>query len=601
MTAVSRPSLLWPLLAVAAGAGLWFLTPAGPRDAALRDGWSWLRGEQAAEGTYWCPMDPEIVRTGKGTCPICSMELVPFEGARTDSHALSLSDRQVQQAGVRLGDVGLRRLVRAIDATGRIEVDPTLRRKITMRFPGKSRIVHLYTHSVGDTVQEGGVLLEVSNANLVQSLRALQDALARFPEVRSRGDARATEEGVEHIDRARERLTRYGLSPGFVSILASKPKHLYTEPLFPVVAAESGTVLVDPDLEVDDVLQAGQQLYAVADLSQLWLEVDLFEDDLPFARIGQVVEFTTRAVPDEVFRTTLRAIEPLVRSPSRTVHARARVGSLDGKLLPGMFVRATISCDLGDVLAVPESAVLQSGRRDVVIVSEGEGRFRPRLVHLGRRHLSAAVAAEDRGFAAGQERFHEVLSGLAPGDRVVVAGNFLLNAEAQFQGILQKMASAAEAEERAPALPQATTDRVNLILDQYLALAATLVGDDDAAARTAALGLLSRARSLQQAEGPLSAAGERMAAACEQLAAAIARDEPDWDGARTAFGALSRELVDYLDTWAPGRVSSGELHLFRCPMAGPFGFDLWVQREPEVHNPYMGQRMPACGEPADLP
>ena len=602
MSAASR--ILVPCLLAAAAAGAWFLVPEAPRDEALARAASWIRGESGVDGTFWCPMDPEIVRQGQGMCPICSMELVPFEGAPTNASVLVLSDRQVQQAGVRVEPVAARRLVRTIDATGRLEVDPTQRRTITMKFPGKSRVERLQVHSVGDSVREGAVLFEVTNPTLVQYIRTFQEELARFPVVREEEDDAKTEAALERVNAARSRLTRHGLPAAFVANLASKPKYLYTEPVFPVIAEEPGTVLETPSLEIGATLVAGAPLYVTGDLGTLWLYLDLFEDDLPFVAPGQVVEFTTRAVPDQVFKTKIRLVEPMVRAPAQTIRARARVGSLDGKLMPGMLVRATIASDLGEVLAVGESAVLQSGRRDVVIVAEGDGHFRPRLVKLGRKHLSAAVAAGPtgaEGFAAGQERYHEVLSGLAPGDRVVVAGNFLLNAEAQFQGILKKMYAADEAQQAAPTLQAKTVKGLEQVIDEYTRTSDALVADDLAAVRMGSGMLLQRARGLARSEPDLAPMLERIAAAAEALARATSTEEPDWVVARSRFGDLSRELVEYVGTYAPARVTGGELHLFRCPMADEFGYDLWLQRTPDLQNPYMGQSMPQCGMSAELP
>ncbi len=561
-----------------------------------------LAGESDGAGVkMWCPMDPQIVKQGEGTCPICSMELVPFESGNVGPPGvLVLSDRQIQQTGVRVASVRTRDLVREIDATGKLEVHPASRTTVRLTYPGKSRVVKAHVFGAGSRVNDGAVVLEVANAAMTALLDEYREATRAFGTFKkNRQDAAATEE-LKRINRVRTEIVSYGLPAPNLAVLASSPKHLFDAPEFPVVMTTSGTVLSDPKLYEGAELMQGDALFEVADLSRLWLFIDVFEHEQPLVAVGADVEFRTLAAPDMTFHTRVEFIEPLVDRRSQTVRARARVSNAKERLAPGMFVRAVIDCPVDGVLAVPESAVLQSGRRDVVIVAEGSGRYRPKLVAIGRRHLELAQVddADGDAFDTGEERFHEVLDGLRDGDRVVVAGNFLLNAEAQFQGILKKMLAAEEAQERAPELDAGALATIESVFGAYFALTQRFVEDDASKVEADARALANAASA--SAEGPAAAALGRIAANAQKLAVTARADTLDWDGARTHYGSISRDVVGLLRDFLPLRVADGELFLFECPMADDFGYEFWVQRTDGIENPYMGQMMLECGSPASL-
>jgi Cu(I)/Ag(I) efflux system membrane fusion protein len=562
---------------------------------------AWIRGESGgAAVTMWCPMDPEIVRKGAGACPICSMDLVPFEGgAATESGVLVLTDRQVQQAGVRLGSARVRDLVREIDATGRLEVTPMRRASFVLNFPGKSYVERVHVHAAGTVVNEGKVVAEVENPRMQALLEEYRGLLDDYAGLRRRELTVQAREKLEEVNELRDRFVEFGVPGAYLGRLAVTPKHLYSDALFPVIVPYTGTLLTEPGLYPGLPIDEGRVLFELADLTELWLYIELYDHERPLVGVGQAIEFTTLAVPDKTYQTKIRFIEPIVEERTQTVRARARVWNQDGLLAPGMFVPARIACPIEDALSVPASAVLQSGRRSVVIVSEGEGRFRPRLVELGRRHLGLAQPEDaDSAFGSESKRHHEVLSGVNAGERVVVAGNFLLNAEAQFQGVLEKMIAARDAQDAAGELSPETANVVQAVLTAYFALGDALVQDDPGLVPDIGKSLATSAAAV--APNDELAASLGVVAEAGRAVAAAAREEPDWDVLRTEFGTISREVVHYLRDYAPARISEGELFLFRCPMADGFGYELWVQDESGIANPYMGQWMPECGAPAEL-
>lgn len=556
------------------------------------------------DGTqYWCPMCPQFGKhPSEGMCGICSMALVPFTGnAAAESGVLALTDRQIQQAGVRLGRAEVRDLVREIDTTGRLEVNPANKRTMTMQFPDKSRVERMLVHFAGEQITEGKVLAEFANKTMSGWLKEYRVVMKEMPILHREGKLEEKDELLAQSKVLRKKLDLEGLPNFYIDNVAVNPRYLFTEVMYPIVAPVTGTLLADPVFSEGMTVPQGAVLFHIADLESLWLTVDLYEHERPLAKVGQAVEFTTQAVPDRSFDTVIQVIDPVVQPRTQTVRARCTVLNLDGDLAPGMFVRVRILSQVPKALSVPESAVLHSGRRDVVLVAEGGGRFRPKIVQLGRRHLSTSPAGgEAQPFGAEDERFHEVVSGLNAGDRVVVAGAFLLNAEANFQGILKKMFDAADLAERAPQLPDPLKAELDGILDVYFAVGTALL-EDDADGLPALGGDLHRRATVFQ--GPAAAVDPRygsLAEAALGLASFLQISPVDLHKARVHYGTLSREVVGYLRDFAPDRVAGGELFLFRCPMADDFGFDLWVQNEDGIANPYMGQRMPTCGSSADL-
>ena len=155
----------------------------------------------------------------------------------------------------------------------------------------------------------------------------------------------------------------------------------------------------------------------------VWMYAQVYEYELPLVRSGQALTVGASALPGQVFRGTVRAIDQMVDPMTRTTRIRARLEDPDGLLKPDMYVNAAIAIDLGDVLAVPEDAVFATGERQIVFVDQGQGLFEPRDVTIGAK-------------ADGEL---EITSGVTEGERVVTSGNFLIDSESQLKGALESM------------------------------------------------------------------------------------------------------------------------------------------------------------------
>jgi len=563
-----------------------------------------LSGGAEGDVTYWCPMHPDVKRRVPVTCPICNMALVPLVGGGepSDPNLLTLTDRQVQLAGVRLGEVRSRDLQREIETVATIEPDQERLAYATAYVAG--RIERLHESVRGELVAEGEPLVDLFSPELIRSQR---DYLRALDEAREAGSARAgahgrpAEAARQFVEEARRRLLRLGLSASQVEELERTRR---VPERITLRAPHTGTLLMK-HVEEGDYVKEGSRILSLVDLSRVWLQVAVYEEELPLVRVGDPVEVELRSRPGRAFPGTVAFVEPFVDAKTRTARVRVEVPNASGELRLGQYAKVRLLHRAPGTLSVPDRAVLRTGRRQVVLVAEGNGRFRPIEVQLGAQWLYAEAPAGEETpglFGRTHERYDQVLAGLVEGQRVVTSGAFLVNAEAEFQSVMLKMLPAGETPDRDPGsrpTSRPPVDATDLppgearIRTVYLALAEDLAEDDPAPLPARADALESASQALGSTLPELSAAARESAKTLREAARA-----EDLAAARRAFGSLSAAVV------ARARVSPGwlsGLDAYECPMADPFGFKVWLQPSGDMRNPYMGQAMLRCGGPAPGP
>ena len=183
------------------------------------------------------------------------------------------------------------------------------------------------------------------------------------------------------------------------------------------------SMLVVQDLAVDQGrrVMKGEHLVDVADLSVVWVWAQFYQDELPMLKKDLPVTVSTSSYPGEKFNGKIAVVDPFINDATRTGRARIDVENPDLKLRPDMYVDVELTMDMGEGTAVPFSAVLPTGKHNIVFVDKGEGKLEPRFVELGRKYGD----------------FYEVRSGLKETERVVTSANFLIDAEAKVQGALK--------------------------------------------------------------------------------------------------------------------------------------------------------------------
>lgn len=281
---------------------------------------------------WFCPMDPQVVRDTPGKCPICGMPLsqrVRGDTAPLPSGVLArveLSPRRVQLAGVTTATVVRRPLTFALEAVGTIEVDERRLARIASRVQG--RVDRLFVDFTGTEVEAGQPLVWLYSQDVYTSAREL--LLARG-------------QGGPALESARRRLLLWGLSAAQVEHIleAGEPETHVT-----VLSPRKGTVLAR-NVTAGQYVSEGTELYTVADLDAVWMVARVFEDEVPFVRLGQPVEISAPAWPDRRFEGHVSFIDPRVDEATRTVGVRVDVPNEQRLLRPGSWVRATLRTPLG--------------------------------------------------------------------------------------------------------------------------------------------------------------------------------------------------------------------------------------------------------------
>ena len=319
---------------------------------------------------------------------------------------VALSTEKIQRAGVRTETAERREVVRTIRAAGTIMPDESRLAAATVKFEGF--VEELFVPTTGASVRAGQPLLRV----WIESKEILDRQVDYALALRGTGNLADAERNLRIFDIPEQVMAQIRET--------SRPVRsvILTAPL-------SGTVLEKPAV-VGMRFAAGDVLFKTADLSTVWILADISERDLALLRAGQAANASLAAFPGEQFEGRVDFIYPELDMTTRTARVRVVVSNRDLRLKAGQYADVIIEAPLagGAVLAVPDSAVIDSGSRQVVFVARGGGVFEPRDVTLGYRG----------------EGYVEIREGLSEGERIVVAGNFLIDAESNLRAALMAFA-----------------------------------------------------------------------------------------------------------------------------------------------------------------
>jgi RND family efflux transporter MFP subunit len=276
-------------------------------------------------------------------------------------------------------------------------------------------------------VRKGQPLFEIYSPELVQTQEELVSAIAYARKLEGAPES-ARQRAEALVDAARRRLSFWDISAAQVEKLEASGAPTRT---LTVSAPSSGVVMMRMAGLEGMSVRPGMELFHLADLSTLWLSVEVFEDQLSWLRPGNEAEITLSYLPGETFHGRVRFVEPQVQEKTRTVGLRVEVPNRDGRLRAGMYATVRFAPVVArDVVTVPSLAVLRTGERNVVVVATGGGRFSVREVRLG-------VAGE---------REIEVLSGLEAGEKVVTSAQFLIDSESNLREAVQKLLASRQGE-----------------------------------------------------------------------------------------------------------------------------------------------------------
>ncbi|TWU55983.1 efflux RND transporter periplasmic adaptor subunit [Rubripirellula reticaptiva] len=596
------------------------------------DGFSGSKGEAVAEAgggedkRYICPMMCTPPSTEPGRCPVCAMELVEATGGGGgDGISVTIEASARRLVGIQTAMSTMGEVNRTIRTIGSIDFDESQLSTISAYIDG--RLEKMYANYAGVKVNEGDDLALIYSPQLYTAQTEFIMSMNSDGKI-----GRFQISGGDLNKMARENLAELGMTQGQIDQLGQSGKPMSR---IRIKSPQSGTVIEKSAVE-GDYVKTGHKLYRVADLSSVWLMLDLFPDDASAVRFGQQVEAEIQSMPGEVFTGRVAFIDPTVNATTRTVRVRVEIMNFDGKLRPGDYATARVTvpaipmdqvydpalankfispmhpqvirdqpgkcplCDMDlvptsqlgfaaeplpmqQVVTVPRDAVLLAGENSVIYVETEPGRFEIRRVTVGPMNRKEAVIVE----------------GLSAGETVATGGNFLIDSQMQLAGNPSLM-DPTKAPSYSPGpleLPNSipvmlATDAgkaLDRTYDAYFEIQCAMAADQTpppVALNTLIAGL----RELEMSAGVPDDAQRKFAIARR----AASRMDGSLETAREAYRGVSHAMLKAA-TVARGPKTAVKLTHYYCPMVPGGGGD-WMQPGGDLQNPYWGSEMLTCGE-----
>jgi len=368
---------------------------------------------------YISPMHPWITSEEPGQCPICGMDLVPydqFEGGGSGS-TIEIDPVVVQNMGVRLSSVvrgDLQRNIRTVGIVGYEEAGQT---SVNSKIAGW--VEQLHVNQTGQEVKKGQLLLSIYSPDLVSAQEEYLMALRNVERLQHSSIVGVTDSTERLLAAAQTRLRYWDIAPREIDRLRQTKVVQRALPLY----APFNGVVTDKMVSQGMFINAGMELYRLADLSRIWVYADIYEYELPWIAQGMAAEVEIPQLGKTV-TGKVNLLYPYADGVTRTVKARIELSNRDRQLRPDMFVTVRLQGrSVADSLLVPSEAVLDSGERQRVFVALGDGKFDPRPVTVGLRGSNGLVEVH----------------GLHEGEQVVVSAQFMFDSESRLREAIEKM------------------------------------------------------------------------------------------------------------------------------------------------------------------
>ena len=534
-----------------------------------------LEGQQV----WTCSMHPQIMQPEPGDCPICGMELIP---ANMDEEGLAMNEIKMTKNAMALANISTTVIgdgkddgsMTDISLSGRIKVNEEEQMVQASYFDG--RLERLNVSYEGQDVKRGQLLATIYAPDLVAAQQELISSLS------------LRESQPALYKAVRNKLKLWKLTENQINTIEKTGE---VKEYFPIYATVSGTVSEKMVSEGDYVKQ-GEPLLKLIDLSSVWVEFDVYENQISSLEKGEKITLTTNAYPNKSFKATITFIDPILNESTRTVVVRATLNNRDGIFKPGMFVKGNVESlkDKEDVVPesvmIPASAVMWTGERSVVYlkVNGDTPIFRMKEVDLGGRNGDMYV----------------VNSGLQKGDEVVTNGTFTVDAAAQLQGKKSMMNQNQEKEDTSFGIgnmkmvfSDSFEEEFKSVLPSYFSIKNALVLGNSTKVTEYAKNLLESLVSIDDSD--LNNMGKIHFSRIEELLGEVASSE-DLKYQRDIFIALNENMVPII-------MNIGSLdtpvYIQKCPMANNNKGAFWLSMEKEIKNPYYGDQMLTCGSIID--
>jgi len=365
-------------------------------------------GEGGDIAYYTCSMHPSVKKHEPGTCPICSMDLVPVTREEVETGVIMVDAQRRQLIGVRTALVESRPVVVTIRAVGKVAYDETRLSDVSLKYRGW--IGTLHADAPGQLVRKGEPLFTLYSPELYA---AQEEFLAALASQKAARETTAPDRADYLVEASRQRLRLWDLEDAEIDRIAERGQ---AAKYLPITSPVTG-YLVEKAVVEGAAVQPGMRLYRIAALDRVWVEAEVYESELPLVSVGQDAEVTLPYLPGETFRGRVSFVYPFLEGRTRTGRVRIELANRGLQLKPDMYATVMLKADRGERPVVPEEAILYAGPRRLVFLDLGEGRLRPQEIQVGLKSSDA----------------YEVLSGLKVGDRVVSSGNFLVGAESRLK------------------------------------------------------------------------------------------------------------------------------------------------------------------------
>lgn len=537
---------------------------------------------------WTCSMHPQIRKNEPGDCPICGMELIPLStdiGNEENPDAIRMSTTAMQLANVQTAIVNKGSAIKQIRLTGKITPDERAVFSQTAHVSG--RIEQLKINFTGETVNKGQVIATIYSPELVT---AQEELLIAFQNRESQPELlKASKEKLKNLKLSDKQINEFiksGIAIDQFSVL-SDLNGVVTE-----IKANRG-----------DYIKQGAPFYEVADLTKLWVLLDIHESDLAWINKGDQVSFKIKAFANETFTGKINFIDPIINPKTRVAKARIDIDNSNLKLKPEMLVTATIESDLQlnkNTIVVPKTAVMWTGERSVVYVktpSENGMHFQMREVDLG--------------VSLGET--YVIRNGLVEGEEIAVNGTFSIDAAAQLAGKRSMMNpeggkmdtghnhgqdvgsmimdDSKEMESQQIVLNTPAKTALIPIYESYFKLKNALTEDDLTTANQATIDLK---KSIKMVDMKLfKGEAHQVWMDFNQELKSELNEAKDIEQIRNSFINVSQTMIGMNGTFQP---MNYPIYIQHCPMANNNKGADWLSKEKEVKNPYFGSSMLSCGE-----
>lgn len=361
---------------------------------------------------YWrAPMNPTEIYDKPGKSAM-GMDLIPvYEDELVGGVEIKVDPVIQQNMGIRTDVVEKALLSHTIRTYGHITYDETRTAEVSPKISGWIEGIHI--DFTGEFVRKGEPLFELYSPEL---FAAQEEYLITFRNL----DRMSGEANKNLLESARQRLRFFDIAESEILEIERSGKIRKNI----TIRSPFGGVVISKNAVEGSYIKEGITVYRVADLSKVWVEVHIFEYELPWVSEGQAAVMTLPYLPGRKFYGKVSYVYPYLQRKTRDVVVRLEVQNPDLALKPDMYADIELKHTAGEGIIIPSEAVIRSGERNIVFVARGEGKFSPRDVTLG-------LSLDDQKI--------QVLSSLAPGETIVTSGQFLLDSESNLKEAVQKM------------------------------------------------------------------------------------------------------------------------------------------------------------------